>query len=105
MSLHRRLEKLEVADSTRSHAADGEARRALEQYFRALENWRREEAGLGPLPYTEENRRADEEFLDEVLPIYRQNPGWQTEEAQEKLDAWERDTRERLTGQTTPKGR
>jgi hypothetical protein len=68
----------------------------LESYFRALENLERKEAGLPPLPYTEEDRKSDEEFLRETLPFYRASPGWQTEEAKRVLDEWERDTHERL---------
>jgi hypothetical protein len=40
----------------------------LESYFRALENVEREEAGLLPLPYTDEDRKDDEQFLRETLP-------------------------------------
>jgi hypothetical protein len=68
----------------------------LDAYFRALANFEREEAGLPPLPYSEADRRDDEEFLRETLPAYRASPGWQTEEAQSVLDEWERDTREKL---------
>jgi hypothetical protein len=74
---------------------------SLERYFRAVENWRREQAGLEPLPYTEEDRKEDEEFLTETLPHYRHNFGWQTEEAQQLLDRWERDIRERLEATDT----
>jgi len=70
--------------------------RKLDSYFRALENFNREKAGLPPLPYTEEDRQDDEEFLRETLPSYRASLGWQTKEAQHVLDIWERDTIERL---------
>jgi CHASE3 domain sensor protein len=68
----------------------------LDAYFRALANFEREEAGLPPLPYTEEDRRDDEEFLQETLPLLRASLGWRGEEAQHVLDIWERDTIERL---------
>jgi CHASE3 domain sensor protein len=70
--------------------------RYLEAYFRALENLERKEAGLPVLPYTEEDRKDDEEFLAHTLPTYRASPGWQTEEAQRVLDEWEKDTLEKL---------
>jgi hypothetical protein len=68
----------------------------LEAYFRALENLERKEAGLPPLPYSEVDRRSDEEFLAHTLPTYRASLGWQTEEAQRVLDEWEKDTLEKL---------
>jgi hypothetical protein len=67
-----------------------------EAYFRALANLEREEAGLPVLPYTEEDRQDDEEFLREALPFYRASPGWQTEEARHVLDEWEKHTLEKL---------
>jgi hypothetical protein len=57
-----------------------------------LENLEREEAGLPALPYTEEDRKDDEEFLRETLPAYRANLAWQTEEAQRILNEWEKQT-------------
>jgi hypothetical protein len=74
----------------------GGSPRSLEAYFRALENLDREKAGLPALPYTEEDRQDDEEFLLETLPSYRASLGWQTEEARHVLDIWEQDTIERL---------
>jgi hypothetical protein len=68
----------------------------LDAYFRALDEHERKEAGLPPLPYTEEDRKDDEAFLRETLPVFRASLGWQTEEAQHALDIWERDTIERL---------
>jgi len=32
-------------------------------------------------PYTPEDREDDRRCLEEVIPKYRANPGWQTEEA------------------------
>ena len=94
-SIERRLDNLErLSASCRAGISDSP--RSLEAYFRALENLDREKAGLPPLPYTEEDREDDEEFLRETLPAYRASPGWQTEEAQSVLNEWERDTREKL---------
>ena len=94
-SIERRLDNLErLSASCRAGISDSP--RSLEAYFRALENLDREKAGLPPLPYTEEDRQDDEEFLLEALPFYRASLGWQTEEAQHALDIWERDTIERL---------
>jgi hypothetical protein len=71
----------------------------MERYFHAHENARREIEGREPLPelpYTEEDREDDMRFLEEIIPAYRAGPGWQTEEAQAVLDAWEQHTREKL---------
>ena len=94
-SVGRRLNSLERLSASR-RADRSKSPRCLESYFRALTNFDREKAGLPPLPYTEEDRQDDEEFLRETLPFYRANLGWQTEEAQHALDIWERDTIERL---------
>jgi hypothetical protein len=89
VGLNGRLKRLEE----RASASKGwRSPRYLDAYFRALENLEREEAGLPPLPYTEEDRKDDEEFLRETLPAYRANPGWQTQEAQSVLDEWEKHT-------------
>jgi hypothetical protein len=94
-SIEHRLERLErLAESPQADMS--ESTRSLEAYFRALENLDREKAGLPPLPYTEEDRQDDEEFLLETLPSYRASLGWQTEEARHVLDEWEQDTIERL---------
>ena len=93
MRLDGRLKRLERASASTGSRSP---RYELECYFRALENVQREEAGLPPLPYTEEDRREDEEFLRETLPSYRANPGWQTEEARYVLDEWEKHTLEQL---------
>jgi hypothetical protein len=94
-SLERRLENLERLAGSR-HEGRSDISRSLEAYFRALENFDREKAGLPALPYTEEDREDDEEFLLETLPVFRASLGWQTEEAQHALDEWERETIERL---------
>ncbi len=97
MSLHRRLEALEAAGAGRKDAA--EIPLALRRYFHALDNGRRQESGLEPLetiPYT------SEELNDELKTIdaYKAEPGWRTGEGKEFLDAWERETRERMKGIT-----
>ena len=71
----------------------------MERFLHALENARREIEGREPLPelpYTEEDRKDDEELMRQTLPVYRARLGWQTEEARHVLDIWERDTIERL---------
>ena len=94
-SIERRLDNLERL--AQGHREDrSRSPRYLDSYFRALENLDREKSGLPALPYTEEDRRDDEEFLLETLPAFRASLGWQTEEAQHVLDEWERDTIERL---------
>jgi hypothetical protein len=90
-SIERRLDKLERLARS-DHEDESGSPRYLEAYFRALQNLEREEAGLPPLPYTEVDRRDDEEFLAHTLPAYRASPGWQTAEAQNVLDEWERHT-------------
>jgi hypothetical protein len=94
VDLNGRLKRLEEHASANTDSKS--PRYELEGYFRALENLDREEAGLPPLPYTEEDRRDDEEFLLETLPSYRASLGWQGEEARHILDEWERDAIERL---------
>jgi hypothetical protein len=61
-SIQRRLDNLERRSASR-RADKGNSPRYLEAYVRALENFNREKAGLPPLPYTEEDRQDDEEFL------------------------------------------
>ena len=90
-SIERRLDNLERRSASR-RADKGTSPRYLEAYVRALENFNREKAGLPPLPYTEEDRRDDEEFLRVTLPTYRASPGGQTREAQSVLDEWEKHT-------------
>jgi hypothetical protein len=94
VGLNGRLKRLEEQVSANTDSKS--PRYQLEGYFRALENLEREEAGLPPLPYSEEDRRGDEVFLRETLPLLRMSLGWQTEEAQHVLDIWEQDTIERL---------
>jgi hypothetical protein len=59
-SIERRLDKLERLAKSR-HEDKSRSPRYLEAYFRALENLQRKEAGLPPLPYTQEDRKDDED--------------------------------------------
>ena len=96
MRLDGRLKRLEESAS----ASKGwRVPRWMERLLYSLESARRELEGRGPLPdlpYTEEDRQDDQEFLLETLPTYRASPGWQTEEAQSALDEWEKHTLEKL---------
>jgi hypothetical protein len=93
-SIERRLERLErLAESP--HEDKSESTRYMERFLHLLENAHREIEGREPLPdlpYTEEDRKDDEEFLRETLPTYRASPGWQTQEAQSVLDEWQKHT-------------
>jgi hypothetical protein len=82
----RKIERLEA-----KHPKVGVAHTSgeLEEYYRALESYEREEQGLPPLPYNEVDRKSDEDFLSNILPMMRSSLGWQTEEAQRKLDEME----------------
>lgn len=91
--MRRRLERLEVRGGRRPGTP-----RYLDRYFKELENLKRAEAGLGPLPYTKEDRTDDEDTLLNTIPAYRAGPGWQTGEAREFLDTWERGLAEKLYG-------
>lgn len=73
--------------------------RSMERYFHALDNARRQEYGLEPLPdleYTEEDYEDGLITLNEHIPTMRSSPGWQTEEGRVFLNKWERDTKERI---------
>lgn len=100
-SLENRLERLE-AGRTRSEAdlsKEALRRRSMERFYHASENARRERHGLEPLPdlpYTKEDRMDDEDTLENTIPAYRSEPGWQTGEAAAFLEHWERDLTEKL---------
>jgi hypothetical protein len=77
---------------------------AMDRLLDAIEDARREIAGLPPLPsearpYTAAEREDDIRFLREELPKYRADVGWQGEEAQGLLDSWEEETKARLEGE------
>jgi hypothetical protein len=99
--LHKRLENLEATFAVGHRRYTPE----LEAYFRALENHRREEGGLPPLPATPAEmaieRKADKRFLHEGLPKLRASPAWQSAENRAQLDAWEHDLRTQLEATET----
>jgi hypothetical protein len=98
-SLERRLEELEEQFRSGEQAGGGTSPREWEQLFHAQENSRREFHGLEPLPdlpYTEEDRENDLDTLAYVIPVYRASLGWQSEEGQTKLDAWEEQLKQRI---------
>jgi hypothetical protein len=100
-SLERRLEELEEQFRSGEQAGGGMSSREWELFFHAHENARRERHGLEALPplkYTEEDRSNDLDTLEHVIPVYRASLGWQSEEAQTKLDAWEEQLKERIHG-------
>ncbi|MBX6764999.1 MAG: hypothetical protein IRY88_15180 [Rubrobacteraceae bacterium] len=46
----------------------------------------------------EDRRELAEWVLGSVIPKYRNEPGWQSPEAQALLDAWEEEARRELEG-------
>lgn len=99
MSLEKRLEQLEEQFKSGEGPGGGMSSREWERYFHASENARREIHGLEALPdleYTKEDRENDLDTLERVIPIYRASLGWQSEEDQTKLDAWERNVKQRI---------
>ncbi len=75
MSLHRRLELLEGFASEARRGPAAKSPICLAVYFKELENIEREEAGLEPVPFTEEEeahrRETAERFREEYLPSQR----------------------------------
>jgi hypothetical protein len=100
VSLHRRLERLEVLASGKAgQSRTTPHKRTWERYFHAHENARRAIEGresLPELPYTEEDREDDRACLEELIPKYKASPGWQSGEAKDFLDAWEQSIRDNL---------
>jgi hypothetical protein len=101
MSMKRRVELLEARE-TEKPADDRAGERGywtITLYLRAVENHQREQQGLPPIPYTEEElgwkRELDGEFLQDALPRMRGDPGWQSAQAQARLDEWQKDLEER----------
>jgi hypothetical protein len=97
VSLHKRLERLEVLSGGKNEAP--RQSRAMERLLHAHEQARREIQGLKPLPdlpYTEEDRADDKETLRETIPAYRASPGYQSGDGKAFLDHWEREVRDRL---------
>ena len=90
----RTLERLE-AKHPKAVGSESE-NESLSACFRALECYEREQQGLPPLPYNDLDRRSDEHFLIETLPALRESLGWQSPEAQQRLDDMEEDVLRRL---------
>ena len=75
MGIKRRVERLEA-----THDATGyETPLALDIYFKRLENLRREQAGVPPIPLTPEEERWERE-TDEKLRAYMEQLNQQREE-------------------------
>jgi hypothetical protein len=100
VSLHKRLERLEVrAGLGDTDETDSYRERLWERYFHTYENARREIHGLEPLPdlpYTEEDREDDRRCLAEVIPAYRTSPGYQHGDGKAFLDHWEQSIKDKL---------
>jgi hypothetical protein len=100
MSMKRRVELLEARETEKQADRAGERGYwTITLYLRAVENHQREQQGLPPIPYSEEElgwkRELDEEFLQDGLPRMRGDPGWQSAQAQARLDEWQKDLEER----------
>lgn len=97
MSIRRRLARLEDqgvrAALPGSDPVEQERRR---QQFSALhrEIERHRNGGEGPEPQTD--LETEREVIEHVIPRYRFAEGWQTGEAREFLDSWERRAREKI---------
>lgn len=103
-SLIDRLQRLEAKAAPPS--GDSGASPEMDRLLDAIEDARREIECLPPaeLPprqrsYTADDRESDIHFLEEVIPEYRANEGWQSEEAQGLLDAWEEEIETKLEGE------
>jgi hypothetical protein len=97
-SLDARIQKLEAREPL-GNPGRGPSPREWQRYFFAAENAQRQRHGLEPLPelpYTQEDRENDLDTLENVLPAYRAAAGWEGEKAQETLNAWEQQLKERI---------
>jgi hypothetical protein len=100
MSVHKRLEKLEAQTSD----ADSKWVIPIEVRIlaKAVERHQARNDGREPPPYAQEEieqlRRYDLEIAagGGVVGQFRESLGWQSEEAHELLDDWERDAHRRL---------
>jgi hypothetical protein len=99
MNTRQRIERLEARAERKNNGPEERGYWALTLYLREVDNHQRELQGLPPIPYTEQElewqRKLDEEFLQDGLPRMRASPGWQSAEAQVRLDEWEHDIREK----------
>ena len=100
MGLEDRLKRLEVrgADATSEWIVPIEVR----VHLRAVQRYHALEDGRELPPYTQEEvetlRRWDLETVSGsgVEAVFRNDPGWQSEEDRELLDSWEEGARRRL---------
>lgn len=102
-SLNDRLQKLEAKAAP--PYGDSGASPEMDRLLDAIEDARREIEGLPPAEppprkrcYTAADRESDIHFLEEVIPEYRANEGWQSEEARAVLGAWEEEIKAKLEG-------
>lgn len=101
MVLRRRLERLEDQSAKAIQpGSDKEGQERRREQFTALhksiDRHRRVLAGEDPGPEPETNLEDEREVISHVIPRYRFAEGWQTDEAQEFLDCWERRATERV---------
>lgn len=95
-----RVEQLERLSPPPNSA--GETHRTEHQrvQMKAHLNVMAEARGEEPQPLTDEELLIDLEnerrWLQEGIPSYRRDPGWQSPECQAVLDGWEEDARQRL---------
>lgn len=94
MSLKRRLEQLEGSGS--AGEVPEHRRVQMKEYLNEMARANGEE----PEPLTEQEKRISIEnerrWLEEGIPRYRREPGWDTPQCQAILDQWEAQSRERL---------
>jgi hypothetical protein len=97
LSIGKRIQRLEARAGKPANILDEWGYRSTMLYCKEVENYRREQEGLPPIPLTPEEqeweRELDEKFLQDGLPRMRGDPGWQTAEAQALLDEWEHEIR------------
>jgi hypothetical protein len=95
-----RLGELEAR--TEAEACRGETPPEMNVLLKAIARDQARKEGKEPPSYTqeeiEEMRRSDLEVAEGggVVGVFRQSRGWQSEEARELLDSWERDAHRRL---------
>ena len=97
MSLRRRLERLEASAGAKAEPQQNS--RLWERYLHSHEQARREIEGREPLPdlpYTAEDLEDDRRCLEETIPAYRAEPGYESGEGKDFLDQWEQSIRDKL---------
>lgn len=100
-SLERRLSRLEDQGARAPlPGSDKEGQERRREQFAALhrgiERHRRAQAGEDTGPAPEVSIQDERRVIDHVIPRYRFSEGWQSQEAREFLDEWERRARERI---------